>query len=92
GQYFILSVCRAPTFVPKPDSSGSLRFFIGAIAHGGTASRQEPQTYRFRILKQNYFFIWGARPVQITKFRPVFRFYASLPLTSLMQGNRLNRG
>jgi len=30
--------------------------------------------------------IWSAMPVHGKKFLPVFRFYASLPRTSLLQG------
>ncbi|WP_230146699.1 hypothetical protein [Pedobacter sp. Bi126] len=30
---------------------------------------------------------WSAAPVQNTQSLPVFRFYASLPRTSLLQGN-----
>jgi len=44
----------AQTFILKPDSSGSSRFFIGTIANGGTANRQEPQSILF-LLKNDRF-------------------------------------
>jgi hypothetical protein len=51
-----LGLQGAPTFVPKPDSSGSSRFFpIGTIANGGAVNCQEPQAIHFLILNTNYY-------------------------------------
>ncbi|CAH0153876.1 hypothetical protein SRABI27_00591 [Pedobacter sp. Bi27] len=47
-----------------------------------------PMKYNASLLKlKTIFIIWSAPPVQNKKFLPVLRFYASLPRTSLLQGN-----
>ncbi|MBT2561867.1 hypothetical protein J7E50_20075 [Pedobacter sp. ISL-68] len=68
-----------PTAAAASDSS------IGATANGGAERLQEPQAIHFLSLK--CFFLWSAEPVQNAMFLPVLRFYASLPRSSLLQGN-----
>ncbi|MGE7423221.1 hypothetical protein ACQKKF_20570, partial [Pedobacter suwonensis] len=46
----------------------------------------------FPNLKTKLFFYLERRACANHQIRPVFRFYASLPRTPLLQGNRFNRG
>jgi len=71
------------SFVNKPGSSGSPRFFIGAIANNGTAGSEELLNDRFQ--KKIIINIWQgllymeSNLVQLFLFLPAFRF-ASRPL------------
>lgn len=54
-QYSFAGLLRAPTFVSKPDSSGSGP--SSEVANGGTENRQEPQNAHFLTSKNTNLYL-----------------------------------